>query len=248
MCTSIVEVVGADGAGKGGDGWFDLTHSVVSYDHPHHALLEEAITIDFVNAALGPGARVAVELTLRVERPHRGGHQQDHRGGRHARGHECALPRCGRGRAGAVSALLRPRHHRVDHVSQDGRRAVTALPLHPDGPAEFFEDGPDRLPRGGARGAGAHRSRVARRTRHPAGILGRQFAGRAVGDGGRHHLPRAGRQVRDGRLAYRYRGRPVSFGQSPLGGQPGPPARRSTTRAATISGATSPCTSTTRAW
>ena len=64
MCTSIVEVVGADGAGKGGDGWFDLTHSVVSYDHPHYALLEEAITIDFVNSALGPGARVAVELTL----------------------------------------------------------------------------------------------------------------------------------------------------------------------------------------
>jgi len=64
MCTSIVEVVSADGAGKGGDGWFTLTHSVVSYDHPHHALLEEAITIDFVNAALGPEARVAVELTL----------------------------------------------------------------------------------------------------------------------------------------------------------------------------------------
>jgi hypothetical protein len=64
VCTSIVEVVRADGAGKGGDGWFDLTHSVVSYDHPHHALLEEAITIDFVNAAFGPGARVAVELTL----------------------------------------------------------------------------------------------------------------------------------------------------------------------------------------
>ena len=37
---------------------------MVSYDHPHHALLEEAITIDFVNAALGPGARAAVELTL----------------------------------------------------------------------------------------------------------------------------------------------------------------------------------------
>ena len=64
MCTSIVEVVDADGAGKGDGGWFKLTHSVVSYDHPHHALLEEAITIDFVNAALGPGARVAVELTL----------------------------------------------------------------------------------------------------------------------------------------------------------------------------------------
>jgi len=64
MCTSIVEIVGADGAGKGGDGWFRLTHSVVSYDHPHHAVLEEAITIDFVNSALGPGTRVAVELTL----------------------------------------------------------------------------------------------------------------------------------------------------------------------------------------
>jgi Family of unknown function (DUF6295) len=64
MCTSIVEIVGAEGAGKGDGGWFKLTHSVVSYDHPHHALLEEAITIDFVNAALGPGTRVAVELTL----------------------------------------------------------------------------------------------------------------------------------------------------------------------------------------
>ncbi len=64
MCTSIVEIAAAEGAGKSSDGWFTLTHSVVSYDHPHHALLEEAITIDFVNRALGPGARVAVELTL----------------------------------------------------------------------------------------------------------------------------------------------------------------------------------------
>ena len=64
MCTSIVEIVGAEGAGKGGEGWFDLTHAVVSYDHPHHALLEEAIAIDFVNETLGPSARVAVELTL----------------------------------------------------------------------------------------------------------------------------------------------------------------------------------------
>ncbi len=64
MCTSIVEIVGAEGAGKGDDGWFALSHAVVSYDHPHHALLEEAITIDFVNQALGPGTRAAVELTL----------------------------------------------------------------------------------------------------------------------------------------------------------------------------------------
>jgi len=64
MCTSIVEVVGVSGAGKGEGGWFDVDRAVVSYDHPHHALLEEAITLDFVNAAQGPGARVAVELSL----------------------------------------------------------------------------------------------------------------------------------------------------------------------------------------
>jgi hypothetical protein len=64
MCTSIVEIVGSEGAGKGPDGWFDVTQAVVSYDHPHHALLEEAITIDFMNPEFGPGTRVAVELTL----------------------------------------------------------------------------------------------------------------------------------------------------------------------------------------
>jgi hypothetical protein len=64
MCTSIVEVVDAEGAGKGDGAWFAVTRAVVSYDHPHHALLEEAISLDFVNPALGPGARVAVELTL----------------------------------------------------------------------------------------------------------------------------------------------------------------------------------------
>jgi hypothetical protein len=64
MCTSIVEIVTTSGMGRGADGWFDLTQAVVAYDHPHHALLEEAITIDFLNTNLGPGARVAVELTL----------------------------------------------------------------------------------------------------------------------------------------------------------------------------------------
>ena len=68
MCTSIVEIVGAEGTGKGERGWFDLTHAVVSYDHPHHAVLEEAIVIDFVNRTQGPGARVAVELTLESAR------------------------------------------------------------------------------------------------------------------------------------------------------------------------------------
>ena len=35
------------------------SHSVASYDHPHHARLEDAITIDFVNQTLRPTARAA---------------------------------------------------------------------------------------------------------------------------------------------------------------------------------------------
>ena len=64
MCTSIVQIVEAEGAGKSENGWFAVSHAVVSYDHPHHALLEEAIAIDFLNQDKGPGARAAVELSL----------------------------------------------------------------------------------------------------------------------------------------------------------------------------------------
>ena len=64
MCTSVVEIVECEGTGASESGWFPVTRAVVSYDHPHHALLEDAITIDFVNADLGPGARAAVEITL----------------------------------------------------------------------------------------------------------------------------------------------------------------------------------------
>lgn len=64
MCTSILEIVKTDGMGKGGEGWIDLTHAVVSYDHPHHAMFEDAITLDFVNSSLGPGSRIALELSL----------------------------------------------------------------------------------------------------------------------------------------------------------------------------------------
>ena len=64
MCTSVVEICRAEGAGTSESGWFPVTQAVVSYDHPHHALLEDAITIDFVNPQLGPGARAAIEITL----------------------------------------------------------------------------------------------------------------------------------------------------------------------------------------
>ena len=64
MCTSIVEIVEISGAGNSEIGWFPLRRAAVSYDHPHHALLDDAITIDLVNGDLGPAARTAVEITL----------------------------------------------------------------------------------------------------------------------------------------------------------------------------------------
>ncbi len=64
MCTSIVEIARVDGMAKGEDGWFDLTHAVVAYDHARHALLPDAITLDFINVGLPPGARAGVELSL----------------------------------------------------------------------------------------------------------------------------------------------------------------------------------------
>jgi dienelactone hydrolase len=43
-------------------------HGNVSYDHPYDLPLEHALNIDFVNEALGPGARVAVELSVDAAR------------------------------------------------------------------------------------------------------------------------------------------------------------------------------------
>jgi hypothetical protein len=64
MCTSIVEVVRAEGMAKRGDDWFEVNQSVVAYDHARHANLGDVITLDFTNTTLEPGARAAVELTL----------------------------------------------------------------------------------------------------------------------------------------------------------------------------------------
>jgi hypothetical protein len=64
MCTSIVEIAPAEGMAKADGEWFELTNSVVAYDHARHALLGDVITLDFINTDLPPGARAAVELTL----------------------------------------------------------------------------------------------------------------------------------------------------------------------------------------
>src|SRR5215475_4272385 len=64
MCTSIVEIVPAEGMAKRGDDWFGLSHTVVAYDHARHASLGDVIALDFINTALEPGARAGIELTL----------------------------------------------------------------------------------------------------------------------------------------------------------------------------------------
>jgi hypothetical protein len=64
----IAERAEVEGSGKGSAGWFTITRANVSYDHPFDAPLEHALNIDFVNESLGPGARVAVELSAQSAR------------------------------------------------------------------------------------------------------------------------------------------------------------------------------------
>lgn len=68
MCTMIAKQIIVDGSGKGNKGWFKLQQANVSYDHPFNAPMEHALNIDFVNEAMGPGARVAVELSEEAAR------------------------------------------------------------------------------------------------------------------------------------------------------------------------------------
>jgi hypothetical protein len=68
MCTTISAKAAVAGSGKGPKGWFAVDEVCVGYDHPYHAPFEHAVSIDFTNAAKGPGARVAVELDRRSAR------------------------------------------------------------------------------------------------------------------------------------------------------------------------------------
>lgn len=68
MCTMIIQQAKIDGSGRGRQGWFTLSEANVSYDHPFNAPYEHALNIDFVNESMGPGARVAVELSAEAAR------------------------------------------------------------------------------------------------------------------------------------------------------------------------------------
>ena len=63
MCTTITETVPLSGSAKGARGWFRVDRASVGYDHPYHADLDHALTLDFVDET-GLGDRVAVELPL----------------------------------------------------------------------------------------------------------------------------------------------------------------------------------------
>lgn len=68
MCTMISQQLKIVGSAKGQAGWFHLGEAYVSYDHPFDAPFEHALNIDFVNEALGPNTRVAVELSVESAR------------------------------------------------------------------------------------------------------------------------------------------------------------------------------------
>lgn len=68
MCTMIARQAKIEGRGKSGHDWFELREANVSYDHPYDMPLEHALNIDFVNESAGPGARVAVELSIEAAR------------------------------------------------------------------------------------------------------------------------------------------------------------------------------------
>ncbi len=64
MCTYIVERTAVTGSAKGPEGWMPVTTAVAAVDHPAHATLDHALIVDFLNPSRGPGARVAVELSV----------------------------------------------------------------------------------------------------------------------------------------------------------------------------------------
>lgn len=63
MCTYSTERVELRGSAKGPQGWFSATTASVYYDHPVHAPAGHTLNIDVLAPAVGPSARVALELT-----------------------------------------------------------------------------------------------------------------------------------------------------------------------------------------
>ncbi|MET7995486.1 MULTISPECIES: DUF6295 family protein [Amycolatopsis] len=63
MCTYLTEKFAVEGSGKSATGWHSVNEATVYVDHPTHARFAHTVNIDFRNPAMGPAARVALELT-----------------------------------------------------------------------------------------------------------------------------------------------------------------------------------------
>ena len=48
MCSYITEKTEISGSAKGAGGWSNVTAAHVYYDHPFHASLDHALSIDFM--------------------------------------------------------------------------------------------------------------------------------------------------------------------------------------------------------
>jgi Family of unknown function (DUF6295) len=64
MCTYTTVTDEIEGSAKRPDGtWLRVSRATVYFDHPVHAMAEHTLNIDLADPALGPSARVAIELT-----------------------------------------------------------------------------------------------------------------------------------------------------------------------------------------
>jgi Family of unknown function (DUF6295) len=68
MCSYLTVPTDIAGSAKGVSGWFSVTSANVYFDHPFHAPFAHTLNIDFTDPSLGPGARVAVELSAESAR------------------------------------------------------------------------------------------------------------------------------------------------------------------------------------
>ena len=66
MCSYITEKIEITGSAKGAGGWSNVTAAHVYYDHPFHASLDHALSIDFM--AGDTTRKVAVEMSAESAR------------------------------------------------------------------------------------------------------------------------------------------------------------------------------------
>lgn len=65
MCSYITETTAISGSAKGAGGWSRVSSAHVYYDHPFHAPMDHALSIDFIG---GDSRKVAVELSAESAR------------------------------------------------------------------------------------------------------------------------------------------------------------------------------------